>query len=282
MISFCLAPSSLPQGGPGWEKENEGIPVTIQYLERPSGPRLAYCLTPAPAGAPALPLVMFAGGFRSDMQGTKALYLESQCRARRQAYLRFDYSGHGASGGRFEDGLLSLWEKDARDILDNVTDGPVILVGSSMGGWISMLLALDRPGRVCGLVGVAAAPDFTREIYENRLSEGQRRQLHDQGFAEFDNHYENNKYRLTRAFFDDANSLCLLDKSKSFAMKLRLVQGMKDPDVPWQAAFRIKKAVEGDVEVILVENGDHRLSRPEDLALIDEQVRILSGLKNPD
>lgn len=252
--------------------------MAIQYLERSEKPRLAYHSTPAGQGGENLPTVMFLGGFRSDMEGTKALYLEARCRDRGQAYIRFDYSGHGVSEGRFEDGTIGLWKDDALTVFDGLTREPVILVGSSMGGWIALLIALARPARVAGVVGIAAAPDFTREIFDG-FNEEQKEILRAQGHVDLPSAYSETPYRITRALIEDGEQHCLLDRENRFAQPLRLIQGMKDDDVPWQKPFRLKQtAPESDIEVLLVESGDHRLSRPEDLELIDAQVMALSGL----
>jgi pimeloyl-ACP methyl ester carboxylesterase len=245
------------------------------YLERPGLPRLAYSITP---GDPVLPAVVFLGGFRSDMTGTKATYLETRCRARNQSFVRFDYSGHGRSEGDFETLTLGHWKEDARAVVNQLTDGKVILAGSSMGGWLALLLTLEMPGKVAGLVGIAAAADFTRDMVKH-FSEEQHAQLAAQGYVEMPGTYGGEPYRLTKAFLNDGENHCLLDRDNVVAVPVRLVQGMHDPDVAWQTAFRIRNAIAGDdVEVILIESGDHRLSRPEDLELIDKQVRTVSGI----
>ena len=251
--------------------------MTIQYLERKDLPRLAYCYR---AGAVAgLPTVMFLSGYRSDMTGTKAMYLEEQCRLRGQGFVRFDYSGHGASEGKFEDGTIGIWKEDARAILDDVAQGKVALVGSSMGGWIALLLALEHSERLAGLIGIAAAPDFTRTMHDDILNDAQRRELDVRGVLRIPNDYSNEPYLITKALIVDGEQHCLLDRTHIFSAPIRLVQGMMDNDVPWQTAYRIKNVIkEGDVKVLLVQSGNHRLSRAEDLALIDAQVREISGL----
>ena len=247
-----------------------------EYFERENLPKLAYVYRKGENDS--LPTVMFLGGFRSDMEGTKALYFEQQCAARGQTYLRFDYSGHGISGGTFEEGTIGQWADDALVMLDTFTSGTVILVGSSMGGWISLLLALKRPERVAGLVGIAAAPDFTKDI-EAVLNEGQKQEIMTKGRVELPNDYSDEPYVFTRALIEDGSRNCVLDKELNYAFPVRLVQGMQDTDVPWQTAFRIKNAViDDDVEVILVESGDHRLSTPENLTLIDRQIQEISGV----
>ncbi len=247
--------------------------MSCQYLEH-NETALAYHALPATG--PRQPTVMFLGGYHSDMTGTKALYLEEQCRLRGQGFIRFDYSGHGASGGKFEDGSLSRWKDDARAILDHVVPtGPVILAGSSMGGWIALLLAREHPERIAGVVGIAAAPDFTRQMAA-ALTQAQKAEMAAQGFIHVPNNYSPEPYLITKSLLDDGEKHCLLDHPFKLPMPVRLVQGMKDEDVPWQTAHRIKNVIEGDVEVLLRENGDHRLSQPDDLALIGAQVAALS------
>jgi len=253
------------------------IQTEIHHITPPGGQKLAYCRS---EGAALLPTVMFLGGFRSDMQGTKAQYLEGACRARGQSFIRFDYSGHGQSGGDFEDGTISRWRDDAAFILNSLTKGPVILVGSSMGGWIALLLLRTYPDRVAGLVGLAAAPDFTKGLYEQELTEAQRKILHRQGYIDLSNDYSDEPYRFTLELIEDGAQNSILGTDFSCTCPIRLIQGMKDNDVAWQTAHRIKNTLKGaDTVVFLVEDGDHRLSRPADLALIDAQVRLLSGLE---
>ncbi len=251
--------------------------MDAHYLERDNKPKLAYRFLPAGENTTNLPTVMFCGGFRSDMEGTKAIALEQACRDRGQGYLRFDYSGHGLSEGRFEDGTIGSWTEDALAIFDEIIKGPVLLVGSSMGGWISLLMAQKRPERVKGLVGIAAAPDFTREFSNMDLNETQKTQMKQDGYFLLPNDY-GDPYMITRALLEDGEKHCLLDNDIPLSsVPIRLVQGMKDPAVPWQMAHRIKNAVpSGDVEVFLVESGDHSLSRPEDIDLIAQQISALS------
>lgn len=253
--------------------------MSHSILKRDGKPALAYRKTPAAAGH-ALPSVLFLPGFRSDMEGTKALYLEEQCKARGQGYIRFDYSGHGLSGGNFTDLVLSDWAEDTLAIFDTQTDGePVVLVGSSMGGWLALLVALQRKERLAGLVGIAAAPDFTHDIYYNKMNQDQRDILDSQGYFDVPNDYSDEPYRLTKALMDDGMKNGLLDKGIDLNCPVRLVQGKLDTDVDWHFAERIKGAISGhDVQVHLVGEGDHRLSRVQDLDLIDRCVRQVSGL----
>ncbi|MDK9722381.1 MAG: alpha/beta hydrolase [Rhodospirillales bacterium] len=223
------------------------------------------------------PGVIFMTGFMSDMTGGKALALEEMCRARGQAYLRFDYRGHGASSNAFKEGCIGDWADDALDVLDRLTQGPQLLVGSSMGGWIMLLTALARPERVAGLVGIAPAPDFTENLIWRELTERQRRVMAEQGFVEIPSDYGDQPYVITQRLIEDGRKHLLLDKGKlPLAMPVRIIQGMDDKDVPWQTALDIQKAVESrDVEVTFVKSGGHRLSEPEDLARLTRTVAAL-------
>ena len=220
------------------------------------------------------PGVVFLGGFNSDMTGTKAEDLAAFCTARGRAFLRFDYSGHGASGGRFVDGTIGRWAEDAACVLDRLTEGPQILVGSSMGGWIALLLALRRPERVKALVGIAAAPDFTARISEELPPEG-RAAIQRDGVWHRPSAY-GDPYPITRALLEEGRNHLLLQGPVPLSIPIRLLHGQQDPDVPWELSLRIAKAITGpDVQVVLVKDGDHRLSRPQDLALLRRTLAAL-------
>lgn len=245
------------------------------YLERPGRGRLAYFYSPAQGDGAGLPCVMFLGGFRSDMGGSKALYLEESCRARGQGFVRFDYTGHGLSDARFEDGCIGEWRDDARDILDRVVPGPVVLVGSSMGGWISLLLLLERAERVTGVIGIAAAPDFTLSI-ESELQPAQRAEVEARGIIAVPSAY-GEPYIITRKLIEDGRKQCVLNRTHRIGAPMTLIHGKRDADVPWQAAEAIKTHFEGpQTRILYVEDGEHRLSRPEDLALIAREVEAMS------
>ncbi len=247
--------------------------MSPRHLHRPGRDTLAYHYTPAVEGC-RLPCVMFLGGFRSDMSGSKALALEAHCRARGQGFVRFDYSGHGVSEGRFAEGCIGQWFADARDILDQVVPGDVVLVGSSMGGWISLLLLLERPERVKGLVGIAAAPDFTVAI-ERELSDAQRQEVEEQGFVEVPSAY-GPPYVISRRLIEDGRERCVLSREHPIAVPVTLLHGRLDQDVPWQTAEDIARQFQGpQTRIVYVEDGEHRLSRPEDLDLICAEVAAM-------
>ena len=238
-----------------------------------AGVALAWVHTPG-----ASPTVVFLPGFRSDMQGSKALALEAWCAARGQAFLRLDYAGHGQSGGVFEEGTIGSWTEDAGAVIDAVAPGPVLLVGSSMGGWIALLLALARPGRVAALVGVAAAPDFTEELMWDAMMPQEREALARDGVLHVPSAY-GEPTPVTRRLIEDGRTRLLLRAVIPLRCPVRLLQGQRDPDVPWERALRLAERLESeDVQMLLVKDGDHRLSRETDVALLTE---MLAGLLTP-
>ena len=245
--------------------------ATAASLARPDGAAIAYRRTDGRA-----PGIVFLGGFRSDMSGTKALFLEDYCRRRGRAYVRFDYFGHGQSSGDFARGTIGRWREDAIAVLDSLTEGPQILVGSSMGGWIMLLAALARPERVAALVGIAAAPDFTAELLPNRLTAEQRREIEEKGAVTLPSDYDPAGYLYTRALIEDGNKHLLLGAPIPLDVPVRLLHGLADTSVPWQLSLRLaERLTSQNVEVTLVKDGDHRLSTEPDLARL---ARILDEL----
>jgi pimeloyl-ACP methyl ester carboxylesterase len=221
------------------------------------------------------PTVVFLAGFRSDMTGDKATALAAFCAQDGRAMLRFDYSGHGASGGRFEDGTIGVWTEDALAAIDHLTDGPLVLVGSSMGGWMALLCALARRDRVAALVGIAAAPDFTDTLMAQALSFKQRTRLMQDGVIHLPSQY-GDPTPITRALIEEGRNHLLLSAPIALDCPVRLLHGQADPDVPWEMALRIAAHVTStDVHVTVVKDGDHRLSRPQDLALLCRTVGAL-------
>lgn len=243
-------------------------------FETPQGRRIAYHKTGG-----AGPGVVFLGGFRSDMEGTKALWLEAWARARGRAFLRFDYSGHGQSSGRFEDGAIGDWAEDAAAVLDALTHGPQILVGSSMGGWIALLLARTRPQRLAGLVGIAAAPDFTEDSFWSGFDAGQRATLAEAGQVAVASEYSEAPYIITRRLIEDGRRNLVLRGPLPLGVPLRLLQGTADADVPVSLALRLLDHVDAeDARLTLVRGADHRFSDPACLALIGDTLEeLLAG-----
>lgn len=243
-------------------------------LARPDGATIAYHKFDGTG-----PGVVFLGGFMSDMTGTKAVALESWCRERGRAFLRFDYRGHGQSSEAFTDGCIGDWADDARLAIETLTDGPQILVGSSMGGWISLLTARVLPEKVAGIVGIAAAPDFTEDLMWPGFNDEQRRTIMEEGSVAIPTDYGDDPYVITRRLIEDGrNNLVLRDETLAINCPVRLLQGMEDPDVPWKTALAINEKLESrDVHIELVKDGDHRLSRPGDIAMICRAVGELLG-----
>lgn len=242
-------------------------------LPRPDGTPLAWASLPGRG-----PMLVFLGGFRSDMEGTKALHLRDACAAQGRAFLRLDYSGHGVSGGDFEAGTIGTWAEDAALVIEARAPGPLVLVGSSMGGWIALLLA-RRLGatRVRGLVGIAAAPDFTEALIRPSLTAEHRATLERDGVLRIPSEY-GTPTPITRQLLEEGAGHLLLPGPIPYAGPVRLLQGMADPDVPWGHALRLVEALPGpDVELTLIKDGDHRLSRPQDLALL---LRVLAAMPN--
>lgn len=224
-----------------------------------------------------LPGLVFLGGFMSDMTGGKALALEAFAAARGQAFVRFDYFGHGASSGRFEDGGIGRWAEDAIAVLDELTQGPQILVGSSMGGWIMLLAALARPQAVAGLVGIAAAPDFTETLMWHAFTPEIRATIEREGIYYEPSAYGEQPYPITRHLIEEGRAHLLLDKPIAIDCPVRLIHGVADPDVPHTLALDLMARLRSaDVEVTLVKDGGHRLSEPHDLARMTRVVEALS------
>ncbi|RSV45382.1 alpha/beta hydrolase [Sphingomonas sp. ABOLE] len=213
----------------------------------------------------ASPTIVFLPGYRSDMQGSKVLAMEEWARARGQAFLRFDYAGCGESPGDFEDQTLASWRDDALRMIDTVVEGPVVLVGSSMGGWLMLLVAQARPGRVVGMVGIAAAPDFTRWGF----TDAEKATLAKEGRLEQPSDYGPEPMVTTLPFWTSGEANLVLEAPIAFDGPVRLLQGQRDAEVPWELALRLADTLRSDdVQVTLVKGGDHRLSRDADIRLL--------------
>ena len=242
-------------------------------LARAGRPTLAYLADPGHG-----PTVVFFSGFMSDMSGKKVQDLAEFCHGRGQAMLRFDYRAHGQSEGVFAETGLQDWLDDALDAIDAATAGPLLLVGSSMGGWIMLLAALARRDRVVGIVGIAAAPDFTEELVWSELSYAEREQLMRDGMFAQPSAYSDQPYMISRKLIEDGRKLQLLGGPIALDCPVHLLHGMKDGDVPYGLSLRIAdKLTGGDVTVTLIKDGDHRLSREDDLAQIRAAVAALSA-----
>ncbi len=237
-------------------------------LDRGDGVGLAWAKLPGRD-----PTLVFLPGFRSDMTGSKALALRDWCAAEGRAMLRLDYSGHGASDGAFADGTIGAWADDACRVIAALTTGPLVLVGSSMGGWIALLAALAMPQRVAALVGIAAAPDFTEALIWAALPPPQRVLLLREGVLFLPSQY-GEPTPITRALIEDGRRHLLLTGGEiPLECPVRLLHGQLDPDVPWETAPRLAAKLRGaDVQVTLVKDAEHRLSRPQDILLLIRTV----------
>jgi pimeloyl-ACP methyl ester carboxylesterase len=241
------------------------------YWTLPDGARIAYRQTDG-----RLPTVVFFGGFSSDMTGTKATHLDHWCRATGQAYLRFDYQGHGASSGRFVDGTIGSWRDDALAVIQGCTEGSLILVGSSMGAWIMLLAASVLSTRVQALVGIAAAPDFTEELIWQQLPAEARAELVRTGVVHVPSDYADEGCPISLGLIEEGRRHLLLGANIPLVCPVRLLHGLDDRDVPWELSSRLAHALSSsDVTLERVKGGDHRLSRPSDLARLS---RVLGEL----
>lgn len=219
------------------------------------------------------PTLLFLPGYASDMTGTKALAVEAWAKAHGRACVRFDYSGCGASPGRFEDGTLEMWRDDALAIVDELVEGPVTLVGSSMGGWIALMVALARPDRVAGLVGIAAAPDFTSWGF----TQEEKSELARTGRLERPSPYSDQPTVTTRAFWESGEALRVMWPNIAIDCPVRLIHGQEDADVPWELSVELARTIRSaDVQTILVKGGDHRLSRDADIATLISAIEMLT------
>jgi len=242
-------------------------------LETSDGERIAYH-----HHAGRGPGILFCGGFMSDMTGTKAMTLQAFAGERGQAFTRFDYRGHGQSTGAFADGTIGAWTSDALAVLDDVTSGPLVIVGSSMGGWIALLLALARPDRVAGLVGVAAAPDFTEDLMWAEFEEEVRQTLLTERVYHEPSEYSDEPYTITMDLIEEGRNHLIMRGPIPIHAPVRLLHGMRDSDVPHRLSVLLAERLETeDVQVRLVKDGDHRLSTDRDLGLLTGAVSELSG-----
>ncbi|MEM9378043.1 MAG: alpha/beta fold hydrolase [Pseudomonadota bacterium] len=244
------------------------------YLTSPQGRRLAYRDTAPNTGL----TFVWLSGFKSDMSGSKVTVLEAWAKARGHGFLAFDYSGHGLSGGAFEDGTISAWREDALAAIEGLTSGRLVLVGSSMGGWMALLAALALKPRVAAMVLIAPAPDFTQKLMWPEFSGKQQSEIKEQGRTLRPTDY-GDPYPITRDLIEDGKNWTLLDASIDLDMPIRILQGQQDPDVPWQHAFKLVETLRSeDLVFHLIKDGDHRLSREQDIARLVATCGELVGL----
>ena len=246
-------------------------PAAPAILARPDGATIAYRRL-----AGAAPGVVFLGGFHSDMTGIKAVFLERFCGERGLAFVRFDHFGHGRSSGDVTDGTIGRWAEDAGAVIDGLSEGPQILVGSSMGGWIMLLAALARPQRVHALVGIAAAPDFTEDLLWPRLTAAQRQAIIQEGRIALASIYDPAGYVYTRELIEDGRRHLLLRRPIAIECPTRLLHGLRDDAVPWRTSLTLaERLASRDVAVTLVKDGDHRLSTEPDLRRLARTIEVL-------
>ncbi|WP_118135890.1 alpha/beta fold hydrolase [Oceanicella sp. SM1341] len=240
-----------------------------QFHSTTHGRRIAYNRTMPEGDGANLPGIVFLGGFRSDMEGTKAIWLEAQARAEGRAFLRFDYSGHGQSSEDFLDGCIGDWAADAAEVIAAQSEGPQILVGSSMGGWISLLLARERPELVAGLVGIAAAPDFTEDSMWEGFSDKQRAEMEATGRVALPSDYSEEPYIITARLIEDGRRNLVLRSPLKLPFPVRLLHGTEDTDVALSVPMRlISHAEAADMRLTVMKGADHRFSAATDLHLI--------------
>ena len=237
------------------------------FLDTPQGRRIAYHLTPGDG-----PCIVFLGGLKSDMEGTKAIHLEAWARAQGRAFLRFDYSGHGESSGRFEDGCIGDWAEDTRAVVGALIQGPLIVVGSSMGGWQALLLARTVPDRIAGMVTIAAAPDFTEDGYWANFTDAQKQALETVGHVELPSDYME-PYIISKRMIHDGREQLVLRAPLSLPFPVRCLQGTDDTAVSTETALRLLDHAEcSDMRLMLVKGADHRFSDGPCLGLIEDAV----------
>jgi len=242
-----------------------------QFIDGPHG-RIAYRQR---QGAGPKPGIVWLGGFRSDMRGTKAAFLDSWAARQTREFLRFDYSGHGQSDGAFENGSIGEWASDTLAAFDALTEAPQILVGSSMGAWIATLLARQRAERIAGIVFIAPAADFTEELMWPSFSDEQQEAIIRDGRIEQPSDYSDEPEIITRKLIEDGRENLVMTGPIAINCPVRILQGMKDEAVPYQHAVKFGALLTScDVEITLVKNGDHSLSQPQDL---ERLVRVLEG-----
>jgi len=253
------------------------------FIATPGEEKIAYLRdTNATGDACTSPIgAVWLGGFKSDMTGTKASTLADWARTSRRDYLRFDYFGHGQSSGAFVEGTISRWLDDALTMLDEIATGPQVLIGSSMGAWIALLAALARPDKIKGLVLIAPAPDFTEKLMWAGFDENIRALLETEGVYQQPSDYDE-PYEINYGLIKDGRNHLLLDDEIKLDLPVHILQGMADPDVPWQHALLLAERLSSkDLTVVLSKTGDHRLSEPEDLnrltATLDELLAKLEG-----
>ncbi len=241
----------------------------ISYLHLEDDQRLAYIKKDGRS-----PGVIFVHGFRSDMNGTKAQFLEQVCLAENRQMTRFDCFGHGQSSGGFEQGTISQWVKNVTDILTHLTQGPQILIGSSMGAWLALRAAALYPSRIAGIITLAAAPDFTEELFWPSLNDIQRQSLEREGICYVKSNESDSSYPITRELIEDGRKHLILTSSLSLDCPVTLIHGMEDHDVPYHYSIKLAHIItSNNISITLRKKSDHRLSSLEDLTVLGSHLR---------
>ena len=258
--------------------------VETSFHETDDGQKLAFSQVNGDKNIKNLPGVVFLSGLKSDKEGTKAIFLSQWAEKNNRDFLRFDYRGHGASSGTFEETSISDWLEDTKSIVLSRTSGPQILVGSSLGGWIALLFAKLYPQKVAGIIGIAAAPDFTAKYTTNNLTQDQRQELKTTGKLSFDSEYFEEPLVITQKLIEDGNQHLILTKKQCIDCPVRLFHGSLDEDVPLSTSINILKSLSSvDIQLQIIKGIDHRFSTAECLELIKETVdRLLLGKEHPE
>ena len=247
--------------------------VKVSFFELNDGQKLSFSQVIGSIKRKNLPGVVFLSGLKSDKEGTKAVFLSKWAEENDRDFLRFDYRGHGASSGMFEDTSISDWLDDTKRIVTGLTSGPQILVGSSLGGWISLLFARMFPEKVAGIIGIAAAPDFTVQYSSKNLSHDQRQELLSTGKLSFYSEYFDEPLIITQKLIEDGNNNLVLTKEQSIDCPVRLFHGSHDEDVPLSTSINILKKIRSDdMQLQIIKGIDHRFSTPDCLELIKTAV----------
>ena len=257
--------------------------VETKFHTTDDGQKLAFSQVNGDKNIKNLPGVVFLSGLKSDKEGTKAIFLSQWAEKNNRDFLRFDYRGHGASSGTFEETSISDWLEDTKSIVLSLTSGPQILVGSSLGGWIALLFAQLYPQKVAGIIGIAAAPDFTAKYAINNLTKDQRQELKTTGKLSFDSEYFEEPLVITQKLIEDGNQHLILTKNQCIDCPVRLFHGSLDEDVPLSTSIDILKSLSSvDMQLQIIKGIDHRFSTAECLELIKETVeQMLLGKDHP-
>ena len=248
-----------------------------KFYEINDDENLAYSQVFAKKNKKKSPGVVFLSGLKSDMEGTKAIFLHNWALKQGRDFIRYDYRGHGLSSGKYEETSLSEWLEDTTNIIMSLTEGPQILVGSSLGGWLSLLFAERYSEKVAGIIGIAAAPDFTEQYTEENLSKNQKEEIKQTGKLSFNSEYFDEPLTITKKLIDDGNKNLVLNKNININCPIRLFQGSEDADVPISVSLRIMEKIQSkNVKLTLVKDIDHRFSTNDCLELIKEAIEEIT------